>query len=195
MKLAAIIPVKAFAEGKSRLAEILDDRERAALNTGFLDRTLDLVAAFPGISSTFVVSADDHALEAAEARGAVALRETGSGLNAAIAQAVATARLGGAKAVLVIPTDLPLATVEDLLDLTASPRGLAIAPDRRGVGTNALCLVPTEGFAFRFGEDSFTAHVDEAHRAGLATQIHHGTRLGFDIDTPDDYRSWRASAG
>lgn len=195
LKLAAIIPVKAFGAGKSRLAGILDDRERAALNAGFLDRTLDLAAIFPGLRNTFVVSADDDALDVATSRGAVALRETGPGLNAAIGQAVATARRGGATAALVLPTDLPLATAEDLLNLTAPPLGLTIAPDRRGQGTNALCLAPVEGFTFRFGENSFAAHVEEARRAGLETQIHHAPRLGFDIDTPDDYRAWRASAG
>ena len=194
MKINAIIPVKSLARGKTRLAGFLDDADRTELNAAFLDRALALAAVFPGLNNTIVVSADDLVLDIARSRGAVALSETGEGLNPALTQAMAVARGNRARAVLVMPTDLPLATAEDLLALATTDHGMAIAADRRGVGTNALCVPTSEDFAFRFGNGSFVAHIDEARISGLNAHIAHCPNLAFDIDTPDDYRQWRAMA-
>lgn len=194
MNINAIIPVKSLAHGKTRLAGLLDDAERTELNAALLDHALDLAAAFPGLCNTIVVSADSRVLEIAKSRGAVALRESGNGLNAALAQALTAARNNKARRVLVLPTDLPLATADDLLALAGTDHDMAIAADRRGVGTNALSVPTAEGFTFRFGDDSFKAHLEEAHITGLSAHILHRPNLGFDIDTPDDYRRWRAMA-
>jgi 2-phospho-L-lactate/phosphoenolpyruvate guanylyltransferase len=192
LKINAIIPVKSLTRGKTRLAGFLDDSDRIELNTAFLDHALGLAAAFPGLSGTIVVSADNRALDIAKRRGAHALRETGGGLNPALAQAMAAARQGGARAVLVLPTDLPRATAEDVMALTRRPPAMAIASDRRGIGTNALFVPTAREFTFRFGEDSFAAHLAEARISGLCPHIVDRPNLGFDIDTPEDYRSWRA---
>lgn len=192
MKINVIIPVKSLTNGKTRLAGILDDDDRAELNASLLDHALDLAAAFPGLSNTIVISADNRVLDIAKSRGAVALRETGGGLNSALTEAMTTARNNGARAVLVLPTDLPIATAEDLLALATTGHDVAIAADRRGIGTNALCVPTSNGFTFRFGGDSFKAHMEEAHLSGLSAHIMHRPNLSFDIDTPDDYRFWRA---
>ena len=191
MKINAIIPVKSLANGKTRLAGFLDDADRMALNASLLDHALDLASAFPGLSNTIVISADDRVLDIARSRGAVALRETGGGLNPALTEAMTTGRNNGARAVLVLPTDLPIATAEDLLALATSGHDVAIASDRRGRGTNALCVPTSNGFTFRFGDGSFAAHMEEAHLSGLSVHILHRPNLSFDIDTPDDYRFWR----
>lgn len=191
MKINAIIPVKSLTQGKTRLAGFLNDGDRTELNVSLLDHALDLASAFPGLDNTIVVSADKRVLDMAKARGAMALAETDGGLNPAIQQGMAAARNNKARAVLVLPTDLPIATAEDLLALAGARNAMTIAADRRGVGTNGL-YVPTAGnFTFRFGEDSFAAHLKEAQLSGLNAHIVHRPNLGFDIDTPEDYRQWR----
>ncbi len=192
MKINAVIPVKSLAHGKTRLAGFLDDADRAALNASLLDHALDLAEVFPGLSNTIVVSADKRVLEIAKSRGALGLRETGNGLNPAISQGMTAARNNRARAILVLPTDLPIATAEDLLALAGGPPGITIAADRRGIGTNALCVPTSEDFTFRFGDDSFKAHLEEAQLSGLSAHIVHRPNLSFDIDTPDDYRHWKA---
>jgi 2-phospho-L-lactate guanylyltransferase len=191
LKINAIIPVKSLTRGKTRLAELLDDGERTALNAALLDHALELAAIFPGLSNTIVISSDSRVLEIAKSHGALALRETGGGLNPALTQAMSAARNNGARTVIVLPTDLPLATAEDILALASTDHAMAIAADRRGVGTNALCVPTAEDFTFHFGEDSFAAHLAEAKISGLSAHIMHRPNLGFDIDTPEDYKRWR----
>ena len=193
MKFKTILPVKAIDRGKTRLGGMLDDDARAALCRRFLGHVLDVACAFPGPADTIVVSADRRVLDAAEARGAHALGESEEDdLNAALRQATRFAASKGADAVLVLPVDLPLVTTEDLLALASTGTPIAIAPDRRGTGTNALWLAPPGAIPFHFGEDSFAAHLAAARAAGLDAAIVHRPNLVLDVDTPDDYRAWRA---
>ncbi len=191
MKLRAIIPVKSFREGKGRLSALLGGAERNALNVELLDHTLSVTAAFPGAARTIVVSPDRDVLDRAEAAGAEALLDVAGDLNAALDHAAGHAADHGADAILIVPVDLPQSRPGDLLALASCPHGFAIAPDRRGIGTNALYVAPPDAFRFRFGGNSFQAHLAEARQAGLNAEILTLPNLAFDIDTPDDYREWR----
>ncbi|MHA1107929.1 MAG: 2-phospho-L-lactate guanylyltransferase [Alphaproteobacteria bacterium] len=196
MKIFVIIPVKSLAEGKSRLSGVLSDTERRNLNQDFLRRTLAVTAEIPGAAHTIVVSADSDVLAAAAAHGAGPVPEpAGGGLNAALHAGRAHALSLGAEGVLVVPVDLPLLSAADIAALIASPgdRPCArIAPDERGAGTNALFLAPCDGMDFHFGPDSFTAHIEAARDAGLASSIVHVGRVSFDVDTPEDYARYAA---
>ena len=70
----------------------------------------------------------------------------------------------------------------------AAPGSVAIAPDRHGLGTNALSLpLPAAaGFLFAFGDDSFARHRAEAERLGLAVEAVHNLRLERDVDLAED---------
>lgn len=191
MKLWLIVPAKPFAEGKTRLAEILSPEERARLNRDFLDHTLDVATAFPGIGRTIVVSADPAVLDIVRARGATIVEDPGEAdLNAALDRAAGVALDRGADAILVLPADLPRMTPEDLAAVTGGTSRVVIVPDRRGAGTNALYMAPPQCIPFRFGPDSFRAHVAAAREAGVLTDIVVRRGLRFDVDTPGDYREW-----
>lgn len=191
MKLRAIIPVKSFREGKGRLSTVLGGAERNALNVELLDHTLSVTAAFPGASRTIVVSPDRDVLDRAEAAGAQSLLDVAGDLNAALNCAADHAADHGADGILIVPVDLPWSKPGDLLALASCRHAVAIAPDRRGIGTNALYVAPPDALPFRFGGDSFLAHLAEAQEAGLNAKILTLPNLAFDIDTPDDYREWR----
>ncbi len=194
MRIRAIIPVKSLREGKGRLSTILDGTERAALNSELLDHMLDVTAAFPGAHRTIVVSPDRDVLDRAEAEGAEALFDAEGDLNAALARAAGHALDQGAEGILIVPVDLPLAGPEDLLAMVSGRCGVTIAPDRRGIGTNALYVAPPDTLAFRFGGNSMEAHLAEARRAGLPVEVVNLANLAFDVDTPDDYHEWRKPA-
>ena len=87
MRLSAIIPVKSLGAGKGRLAAVLGEAERRALNLELLDHMLSVTAAFPGARHTIVTSPDRDVLDRAEAAGAEALLDAAGDLNAALAHA------------------------------------------------------------------------------------------------------------
>ena len=189
MTVCAIVPVRSLADGKRRLAGVMEDAERAALNEEFLVHTLALAAALPG--PTIVVSLDAAVASHPAAAGAVHVADPGRGLNAAIAAGREEARRRAARRFVVLPSDLPTARPDDVLALAEAASPVAIAPDRGRQGTNGLSLDSGLDFAFRYGPGSFAAHVAEAERLGIAPEVIDNPRLALDIDTPRDWRDWR----
>lgn len=188
-ELRLIIPVKLLAEGKSRLAGVLDSGGRLALNRQFIDHALTLAAEFPGLDRTAVVSRDPEVLAASVEQGALAIAETGDGgLNDALDQALAAVDPDAEYDILILPTDLPRMTESDLRAACVSP--LAIAPDARGTGTNALFMAAGIRIPFCFGPGSLDQHRNEARRIGIEPVLVRCPNLADDIDTPEDYRAW-----
>ena len=183
-----IVPVKPFAEGKSRLSEELPPAERARLSRRLLHHVLTTAAIDGLFMQTIVVSRDPGAAEIAEEYGATLLAEEGGELNAALEQARELALRQGASAILVLPADLPQLSADDLAKLVqyanAAP-SMIIAPSRDG-GTNALLLRPPRLIPFAFGVDSFAQHLTLARRAGISPVVVNTPTLAFDLDSPSD---------
>ncbi len=194
MKIAAILPVRSLGAGKTRLAGILTEEERAALNGALLVHTLSLAAAFPGPRATYLTSPDPRALRAAEQAGMRTVEDRGSGLNAALEEACGFARRGGAARLVILPVDIPLALPQDVLAIAGGTDPVVIAPDRRDDGTNALCIASDIEFVPRFGPESAAAHAAEAERTGQAAAIRVRRRLTLDIDTETDWEVWGRTA-
>ena len=218
--LWVVVPVKPFNEGKSRLAACISPQQRHALNRELLTRTLAAINMAQIDAQIVVVSRDSNALTVAEQAGSHALTEESlpsaaptahrgpapdglppssssqadtdsePQLNAALTQAARYAAARGATKVLVLPTDMPNLTAEDVRTM-ASPRGRApqiiIAPSRDG-GTNALMLQPAQAIPFAFGRDSFQRHRHLAEEAGIPVRVVESDSLLFDIDLPEDYQ-------
>ena len=207
MSLWTIVPVKPFSEGKSRLAGYISPQTRHTLNRNFLARTLDAIHLAHIDAEIVVVSRDNDALHLAARLGSHVLTEdpynplslvTGhrafstdheSQLNAALTQAARYAVARGATRVLILPTDMPNLTADDVCTM-ASPRGrgpqIIIAPSRDG-GTNALMLQPGQAIPFAFGRNSFRRHQRLAVEAGIPVRVVESGSLLFDIDLPKDY--------
>jgi 2-phospho-L-lactate guanylyltransferase len=103
------------------------------------------------------------------------------------AQSFAVGR--GADAVMVVPADLPLLTGKDIAWLrkkAGRPPLVAIAPDRSGQGTNALCIAPPGRIRFSFGRNSFQRHIRAARMAGGKAKILRRRALAQDLDRPED---------
>lgn len=183
-----IVPAKPLCEGKSRLAGVLPPAERQCLNRDMLIHTLGTARALPEVHHLLVISRDPSVLKLAEERGALPLREENSGLNRALYQASNHARAHAADGVLVLPTDLPNVTADDLRAFIqmCQPPGMVIAPDQHRMGTNALLIAPPGSMRFLFGERSFHLHVAEGRACGLHVTICERPAFGLDIDLPQD---------
>ncbi len=206
--LWVVVPVKPFNEGKSRLAAHITPQQRRALNRELLTRTLTAINQAHLDAEILVVSRDTHALAAAKRAGSRTLPEESQPctappsactphdtesepqLNAALTQAAHHAATQGASKLLVLPTDMPNLTADDIRTMAAS-RGpepqITIAPSRDG-GTNALMLQPPQAIPFAFGRDSFLRHQRLAAQAGIPVHVVKSDSLLFDIDLPEDYR-------
>jgi 2-phospho-L-lactate guanylyltransferase len=188
VRTIAIVPVKALAEAKTRLAAVLTPPERAALTLRALRNVLAALDQ-PGIAERLVVSPDETVLREAQALGARGLQQVGGGLNEGLAQARARAIADGADAILVVLGDLPLLAQDDvaeLLDLADRPGVAVFAPDRHGAGTNALLLYPAAALPFAFGAGSLARHRAAATARGLLICQYDAAGTALDLDTPDD---------
>jgi 2-phospho-L-lactate/phosphoenolpyruvate guanylyltransferase len=190
MKVWAVIAARPPEEGKSRLAGILNDAERRELNETFFKHVLAVVTLkFP--FSTMVISRSERLLDFASNAGAVALRESGSGLNEAFCQATHAVLGRGGNAMLALPSDLPELSTADLeAVLSAGEEGsrVVIATDRHCYGTNALLIKPPGAIPFLFGDDSRAAHLQAARAARLRVSTISSLGLSRDVDSPADLR-------
>lgn len=193
MKLAAIVPLNRRAQAKTRLASLLDATSRATLSRWLACGVLDALRRAE-IGDIGVVSPDDEVLRWAWQRGAVPVRQAGSGLNEALEVGREWANRRAADALLVVLGDLPLLTADDIGSLVAlaasdpAKRSVTIAPDRMGRGTNMLLLRPPTSIPFAFGEESLIRHIALARSAGIEPGIAHLPGAAFDVDTPADVR-------
>ena len=189
----AIIPVKPFRAGKSRLAGLLGVDDRAALNRQLFGRVLTATLAAFKPDRVVVVTADPLLLPLMRGQGLHALEDAGGGLNAALGLATRYATARGARAIAVLPSDLPGITADDVKALVANLKPApccVIAPDGQEEGTNALALAPPEPDFFRFGPDSFQSHLELARTRDMTVRILRRPGLAHDLDTPDEYRRY-----
>lgn len=186
--LAAIVPVKPLTQAKSRLSNILSAAERRLLVQTMLGDVLTALLAARRVDCVGVISADPAVLAQARAHGVEALPERQADLNAALTQAGLHYAGQGARATLVLPADLPLATpaaIERLIAACDRAWTAALAPSRNG-GTNALLTRPPLALPYRFGPNSQARHVAAARAHAVELRAIYDDRLSLDADRPDD---------
>ena len=191
MTVRIIVPHRGRAAAKTRLAPVLDDAEREALATRLLDRVLRVARqACPDVVVITPSAALEPLVTGAGARLAV---QRGMGLNVGLQQARDEALAERVETLVVLHGDLPNlapADIAALLEAVAPAGGVALAPDRAGIGTNGLALRPPDAIGFHFGAGSFAAHREEAERAGVPLVVVERPGLAFDLDTPADLARW-----
>src|SRR5262245_36308370 len=195
----AIVPVKALALAKRRLAPVLPEDARRRLVLAMLE---DVLAAIQGVRAIerVVVVTPDHAAArlAADYGGATILPEPAAGeLNAAVESAIAFALSRRIGRVLVLPADIPLATPQELASLIVSrpaAPGVTLAPSHDGNGTNALLLAPPDAIAPCYGPGSYLQHMSQAMARHIDVNVLHLAGVGRDIDEPADLAALSAAA-
>ena len=191
MSVRIIVPHRGLAAAKTRLAPVLDDGEREALARRLLEQVLRV--AHEACGDVVVISPSEALAPLVGAAGARLAVQRGLGLNAGLEQARDEALADKVATLLILHGDLPNlgpGDVDALLGPLPATRGVAIAPDRAGTGTNGLALRPPHAIGFRFGVGSLEAHRQEAERAGVSFVEVHRPGLEFDLDTPADLARW-----
>ena len=192
MKTWALVPVKSFARGKSRLAGALDDAGRQRVARALFERVLCALQATPVLAGTIVLTDGDDVAEAALGLGARVRRDgTDESLSAIIDAGLAEVS-GHADAALVVMGDLPRLTAPGLTRVVRSLRRaqVVVVPDPSGHGTSLLGLRPPQALGSTwFGRpDSGLRHRGAAQARGQRVQVLYEPRLGFDVDVPGELR-------
>jgi 2-phospho-L-lactate guanylyltransferase len=192
---AIVIPVKAFAGAKSRLAPRLSATARAELAEALCADAFHTIGRLRGLDIVVVVSSEARALDWARQRGWHTLVEEGQiSESASVDLACRYCAEAGVRSLLRIPTDIPLVQSSDIEEIfaeqTQSP-ACVIVPSRDGTGTNALLRSPPALFPSLFGRDSFPRHMAAARAAGAIVRILRNPRIELDLDKPDDLKLLR----
>lgn len=176
-----VIPLRSFATGKARLADVLDDAARIALVRTMADRVVDAAGDLP----VCVVTSDPDVVAWCAARDLGCVPDPGS-LDAAAAAGCTWAREHGLARAVVVHADLPHARTLATVAIGGDAPIATIVPDRHDDGTPVLAVPLTAGFRFSYGPGSFRRHVAEARRCGLDVDIVRDATLAFDVDDPAD---------
>jgi len=189
MSTWVIVLIKDFASAKQRLQPALGPKARKALARR--NGELAVRAAAAG-DRVLVVAGSDEVAVLAKRWGAEVLAEPRQeGQNVAAARGIARAVEGGANAVLLLSSDLPLVTVDAVREVLQSAAGydapVAVAVEAIGRGgTNALYLRPPTAIRLSFGSDSLAKFRHEAEARGVKFAVHHSDAMALDLDEPGD---------
>lgn len=166
------VPLKPAGSRKTRLASRLDAHARDALAEAMAAHVLATVGRAGGRAVALAAACPPGWKGAWH-------RDAGGGLNAALAGMRAAWR---DRPFAVIHADLPHLMPDDVSALLeAGAGGLALAPDARGAGTNALALPPGRPIDFRFGAGSLALF-----RSQAAATLVRRPGIARDLDTPAD---------
>lgn len=170
----AVVPLKAAAARKTRLASVLAPEARVVLTDRMARHVIAVLRQVRSIERVLLLS--PVPLSACDAEW---IEDRGAGLNAELARVYA----GLDGALLIVHADLPLLATPDISALLAAAEnsGRAIASDRHGRGTNAIALFDRQPIVFAFGPGSFLNHAAQ----GTATRVRR-SGLSLDVDFPDD---------
>ncbi|MGH7761071.1 MAG: 2-phospho-L-lactate guanylyltransferase [Candidatus Dormibacteraceae bacterium] len=184
-----VVLIKDFNSAKQRLQPALGPKARRELARH--NAQLAVRAAAAG-DQVLVVAGSEGVAALARGWGAEVLAEPRQeGQNVAAARGIAKAVEGGAGAVLLLSSDLPLVTageVREVLESAArmtAPVVVAVPAVGRG-GTNALYLRPPHAIALHFGSDSLAKFRQEALSRGVEFAVHHSDAMALDLDEPGD---------
>ncbi|KPK17891.1 MAG: hypothetical protein AMJ62_00390 [Myxococcales bacterium SG8_38] len=192
----ALVPTKGFDRGKSRLAEVLPQTERARLAKHLFEHVIAVLRDCPTIDEIAVVSDSSEVRQHAQRLGVLPLAdaEGSRGLAEVVDGALRELERRGATSVMICMSDLPELSVEDLsiVSRRMDESDVVLAPDLSGRGTNLVAIRPATGLPSCLGhEDSLRRHHQRAQSLGLTVsfEIRHG--IGFDVDQPGDLERLR----
>jgi len=187
-----LIPVKKLIESKRRLSEILEPKERRDFTLIMLKDVLKAIVSSSMIHRTVVIGSDPDVQSLASNFGAVFLLDTESGLNLALKHATRWCMENGAESLLILPSDVPLVTSEDIdriIHLSSDECSLVLSPSKNG-GTNALMQRPPDLVEPHFGPGSFERHILEASKKGMIAKVYRSLRIVLDVDSIEDLREF-----
>jgi 2-phospho-L-lactate guanylyltransferase len=188
-RVGVVIPIRAFALGKARLADRLPLEARADLGRRWADRVADAAAGL----AVVVVSTDPAVGTWAGGRGIPVIDDPGS-LDGAAAAGRAWAIAHGLVGVVVAHAHLPPARTLAGVVRDGSLPVVTIVPCHRDDGTPVISVPVDLDFHFAYGPASFRRHAAEARRLGAGLRVVRDPDLAFDVDVPEDLARLHALA-
>lgn len=184
MSCAAVVAVKHVVAAKSRLAAALSAAARARLVETMLMHVLGATKASTRVHEILIVSPQHRRI----ATPIVTVVDDACDLSAAFESGAKVAAARGHRFALLLPADLPLVTAQDLDALieAAGIAGAALASDRIGVGTNALCLPLELPIRLAFGPESRARHIAALGAAGFFPALIERPGVALDVDVVKD---------
>jgi 2-phospho-L-lactate/phosphoenolpyruvate guanylyltransferase len=181
-----LVPVKALAEAKGRLAPWLGPIERRLLTIAMLEDVIAALQGTAGLERPAVISPDREIWRRADAMGCRVIEEEpgAADLNRSLTRAASSMDVRGG--LLVVAADLPLAHAEAVgrvLD-AAARAPVVVVPSHDGAGTNVLAWRDPATFAPAFGPGSASRHLNTP-----GAVRHDEPELALDVDTVADLRS------
>lgn len=168
----AVIPFRP-KNPKTRLSCVISPEEREKFAVTML-RDVAGKTAKAGCTN-IILSTEDFSLEGAS----TIVKDMG--LNEALNEFLSETD----EPVLIIMSDIPLATEENIKSILASDADCVIVPGRGG-GTNSIYIKDPSRFRTDFYGASFLDHLKIARGAGLNIEIVDSFRLSTDIDEKED---------
>lgn len=185
----AIVPVKSFERGKSRLGPRLAPDARHAVSVALFRRVLHACAACTAVDHVLVAS-DSARVITPSARVSLLLDPAPQPPFAKVLDAaLAHAHAHGATRAIIAMADLPLIEPRDVAELcfALDAAQVVVAPDRmrRGVGAIA-CRLPA-AIGMQLGHaDSFARTMREARTREARVALVNNPRIARDLDTATD---------
>jgi 2-phospho-L-lactate guanylyltransferase len=176
-RFAAVVPIRSWTAGKSRLG--LDDVQRASLARAFALDVIDVLRESPEIDLVVVVTSDDDVR--ADVDEVEVVPDRGRGLNDAVAQGCALVVARGGSRVVVVPSDLPCLTIRALAEVLRMSRSHshAFCPDAEGGGTSLVVSSDPAALVTSYGHGSAAVH----RAAGLVPLLEVPPEARRDVDT------------
>ena len=198
--ICGLLPVKSPSSALQRLQAVLSPPERTRLAGAMYREMLEKMMAAERFDRVVVASNDKSVLDHARRARARALEESDqNGHSRSADWAAAHCVEMGARTVVFVPIDVPLATPGELDSLAGAGQqlghpGVIIVPSQDGSGTNALVRTPPGVITSRFGVGSFEAHIAQAKEKAVPVEVQRPPGIVFDLDTPEDLLTLRLRA-
>ena len=125
MKTACLIPVKELSTSMSRLGDILTQDEKVGLSLAMLEDVIEVVKGVGGIWPLVIVTRDSRVGKIAKKYGIEVIREPEEtrGEGPAVDYGAGVLEGRGIERLLVIPSDMPQVSGEDLETILAVDAG------------------------------------------------------------------------
>ena len=188
MKIAAIVPVKTFANAKTRLD--ISSSQKQKLCEIMLEEILHTISISPQIEKTIIVTKEEKAIEIGKKFNTMTIiDEKEESVNNAVSLADKYLIENNFHASIVFPQDIPYIKTQDIdfmLNYKAPPNFAIIVPSRRFDGTNALMRMPTDLMETHYDEDSYKIHMNTAKKHTLNVAMVFVKRIMWDVDNMED---------
>lgn len=193
----AIVAIRSFECGKSRLASEFSISQRRALMMTMLEDVLLALARSDNVRQVAVCTKDREVSDLAASRGCHAWMDMADDdYSSSTARAALRALAAGAQRMLILPADVPsvaASEIERFVSFVSAPGQVAIAASRDGKGTNGLVLSPPDAIPMLFGPMSCAAHRVAGLMRGHRVDVVKLPGLSLDIDYPKDLRELAAN--